>query len=129
MTDDQTPPVGSLGEEAVKLLGALRSWADETATGHGTSDGAGHQASSAASLLAELNEHIATGGQDCKYCPVCQVISLARATSPEVKHHLGVAASSLVQAASALLAGPAQHGRAGDPGVEHIDLSEDWEDD
>ena len=116
-----TPPVGSLGEEAVKLLDALRSWADDAATEHRTGHGA--------RILAEINEHIANGGRDCTYCPVCRLIAAARATSPEVKHHLGAAASSALQAFSALLATSAQPGRTADPGVEHINLFEDWEDD
>jgi len=124
---DETPPVGSLAEEAVKLLDALKSWADETGIvgDADTRTGTGQDAS----ILAQINEHIATGGQDCTYCPICRLIALGRATSPEVRHHLGVAASSALQAASALLATSSHPGRTADPGVEHIDLSDEWEDD
>ena len=51
---DETPPVGSLGEEAVKLLDALKSWADET----GSADATGTRTGQGASILAEINEHI-----------------------------------------------------------------------
>jgi len=122
-----TPPVGSLSEEAVRLLDALKSWAGEA--GVSQHSGGGLSGDPGASLLADINEHIATGGQDCKYCPICQVIGLVRTTSPEVRHHLGIAASSLLQAASALLAAPTPHSRGEDAGVEHIDLSDDWEED
>ena len=60
-------------------------------------------ASGMAAGLRDVNEHIATGGEDCRYCPVCRGIELVRQTSPEVKAHLAVAASSLLQAAAGLL--------------------------
>lgn len=127
MTGDQSPPVGSLGEEAVKLLGALKSWADEAGASQGAGGGVGGDR--AANLWDDLNEHFATGGEDCKYCPLCQLIGLVRTTSPEVRHHLGSAASSLLQAASALLTTPTRQGGREDAGLEHIDLSDEWEED
>ena len=71
-------PVGSLGEEAARLLAALQD-----RTGHG--------------------EHAAADG-DCRYCPLCRAIGVVRATPPEVREHLTAAATSLAQAVSALLA-------------------------
>ena len=125
---DDRPPVGSVGEEAAKLFEALQEWARESGQEHG--DAVGAAATSATGLLGNLNDHIATGGKDCTYCPVCQVISAVRATSPEVKQHLTVAASSLLQAAAGLMATrvPERDGRAGDDPVEHIDLSDDGDD-
>ena len=83
--------------------------------------------------VTDVNEHIATGGEDCRYCPVCQVISAVRGTSPEVRQHLAAAASSLMQAAAGLLATPVpdRAARVGDGSVEKIDLDDDdeWEDD
>lgn len=122
--NDETPLVGSLGEEAVKLLDALKSWAAESGIAGDAETGRGQ----GARILAEINEHIATGDQDCRYCPLCRLIAMARATSPEVRHHLGVAASSLVQAAAGLLETPPQRARTTEPAVEHIDL-DGWEDD
>ncbi|MGZ4436328.1 MAG: hypothetical protein ACXVW6_01725 [Nocardioidaceae bacterium] len=132
MSGDEREPVGSVGEEAAKLLAALQGWAKES--GGEYADAAAAAAAGAAGRLQDVNEHIATGGQDCTYCPVCQAIALVRSTSPEVKEHLATAASSLLQAAAGLLAGagPAgQRARADEPGVEKIDLSDDeaWEDD
>ena len=85
-TGGTPPPVGSVGEEAVKLLQALQEWAKESGQEYGDSVGAA--AAGAGGLLQSVNEHIATGGQDCTYCPVCRMISAVRATSPEVKQHL-----------------------------------------
>ena len=68
---------------------------------------------------------------ECTFCPVCRVISAVRETSPEVRHHLTTAATSLMHAAAGLLAThvpePSKGGRDG--AVEKIDLSDDWEDD
>ena len=121
MTEEDEPQIGPLGDEAVKLLQALQDWARETNGSIDPSRGVG--------LLSDLNEHIATGGQDCQYCPVCQLIAAVRPTSPEVKTHLGVAASSLLQAAAGLLATPSPGRQRDSDSVERIDLDQDWEDD
>lgn len=125
-----TPPVGSVGEEAVKLLQALQEWAKETGQEYGESVGAA--TAGAGGLLHSVSEHIATGGQDCAYCPVCRMIAAVRATSPEVKQHLTAATSSLLQAAAGLMVThvPEPSSRH-EPGMERIDLSDDgeWEDD
>jgi hypothetical protein len=128
---DQSEPVGSVGEEAAKLLGALQEWARESGSDHASA--AVGAATSAASSLGGVNEHIATGGEDCRYCPICQMISAVRGTSPEVKQHLASAATSLMQAFAGVMAThvPDQpHGQK-DSAVEKIDLSDDddWEDD
>lgn len=122
MTDRDEPEVGTLGEEAAKLLLALQEW-----TLGGSVDAA---SSPTGGLLSDLNEHIATGSADCRYCPLCQLIAAVRATSPEVKNHLSVAASSMLQAAAVVLM-PKSHGHRNDSGsVERIDLDVDgWEED
>ena len=35
-----------------------------------------------AHAVHDVNEHIATGSEDCRYCPVCQVIHVVRADQP-----------------------------------------------
>ena len=102
----QEEPVGSVGEEAAKLFGAL------------------------AGALGDVDAHVATGAQECAYCPICRTVHLIRETSPEVRAHLAAAASSLVQAAAGLLAThvPQEH-RDRAAGVERIDLGEDVPDD
>ena len=98
------PEVGSVTEEAVKLLGALSGWAKD----------AGH----------DLDAHLATGAAECTFCPVCRTVHALRELNPEVKAQLATAATSLLNAAAGLLATavPDQHARGG---VEHIDLDDD----
>jgi len=125
---EEPEELGSLAEEAAKLLGALSGLARE----HGAdlSDGLSGLTDRASAAAHDLEQHVATGGEDCLYCPVCRAIHLVRQTSPEVRAHLAVAASSLVQAAAGMLdTGPFQDRRTRDP-VEHIDLDgETWVDD
>ena len=126
----EQPPVGSLGEEAAKLFGALQDWAKDS--GHQYGESVGAAASGTSDFIRNVNEHVATGGKECTYCPVCQVISAVRATSPEVKQHLSTAASSLLQAAAGLLATQVPSaGQRSEAPVERIDLEDDseWEDD
>lgn len=128
--------VGSVGQEAAKLLGVLQEWALES--GGEYAGAAAAAAGGAATSLGSINEHIATGGADCRYCPVCQVIATVRETSPEVKQHLASAATSLLHAAAGVLATsvPDQGRDRRGTSVEKIDLTdnrwaddEGWEDD
>ena len=64
---------------------------------------------------------------------MCQVINVVRDTSPEVKQHLAVAATSFLQAVQGLLATnvpDAERARRTAP-VEKIDLDDDtaWDED
>jgi hypothetical protein len=117
--------VGGWTEEAAKLLGALSGLAREH--GGDLGDGWSRAADRATSAAHDLGEHLATDGPDCTWCPLCRTIAGVRQTSPEVRDHLLVAASSLVQAAAGMLAThPSEERRAGDaPRVEHIDLAGD----
>jgi hypothetical protein len=121
--EDAREAVGTVAEEAAKLFGALSDWAREEGSdlGQGMSGLAGH----AARTVREVDEHLATGAEECTYCPICRGVHLLRRTSPEVRAHLATAASSLMQAAAGLLATavPEQHGTR--TGVEHIDLDDD----
>lgn len=129
--------IGAVGEEAMKLFAAL---ADAARQHSGDAAGAvGDMADHAAAMAREINEHVATDSAECRYCPVCRMVHAVRQTSPEVRSHLMVAASSLVQAAAGLLETlPQQGGSSAAPGdgaargphVERIDLdAEDDEDD
>lgn len=126
--DGPEESVGSVGDEAAKLLGALSDWARDHGSdlGQGLSGLAAHAAESA----RDANAHFATGSEECLYCPVCRTVHAVRQASPEVRSHLAVAAASLMQAAAGILATAVpDEGRAaaarGD-GVEHIDLDEEW---
>jgi hypothetical protein len=125
--------VGSVAEEAAKLIGALSGWAREhgedlsTGLGHGFADAA-HGVSDAAH---NLNDHLATG-DDCTYCPICRGVQFLRTASPEVRAHLATAASSLLQAGAGLVATQVQ--TSGGPerrtsSVQHIDLDRDMDGD
>lgn len=121
--------VGSVADEAAKLLGALTDWArDQGSTaGHGVTDAA----SAASAALHDATAHFATGSAECTYCPICRVVHVVREASPEVRTHLAVAALNLMQAASAVLATtvPAEsRPDARSEEVEKIDLDDDWPD-
>ena len=126
MTDARPDDVGSLGEEAAKLLGVLSGWAREHAAEAG--DGLSGLASHATTSAHDLNDHLATGAAECTVCPLCRAISAVRHVSPEVTAHLTAAANSVVQAAAALLATAPPTPRNTDD-VEHIDLVDDWTED
>lgn len=128
MSDAGREDVGSVGEEAAKLFGVLSDWARTLDAGH-VADDLGERLTAAA---RSVNDHVATGGEDCRYCPVCQAIGVVRSTSPEVRAHLTSAAGSLVQAVAGLLAtqvptdAPRDRPAERDRGpVEHIDLDGD----
>lgn len=121
--------LGSVSEEAIKLFGALSEWARD----HGSDVGSGLSgfAGQAAASAHDINEHIATGSEECTYCPICRTVHFVRQTSPEVRAHLAVAATSLLQAAAGMLAtvvaDDARSGRSKE--VQHIDLDADTVDD
>jgi hypothetical protein len=118
---DGPDPVGSVAEEAAKLLGALSGWAREQ--GDGVSAMAG---GFAGSMTEELHEHLANDSPECAWCPVCRTVAAVRQTSPEVKAHLASAAYSFMLAVSGMMATrtPTRDGR-----VERIDLDGDPTDD
>jgi hypothetical protein len=109
--DDPREQVGSVGEEAARLLGALGEWAKD------------------------VGDHVDTGAAECTYCPVCRTVHVVREASPEVRNHLATAAASLMQAAAGILAATNQGSSRAhqDPSVERIDLdgagSSEWPED
>ena len=110
---DSSDDVGTVGEEAAKLLGALSEWA----RGH----------------VGDIDGHLDTGAPECTYCPICKTVHVLRQASPEVRAQLTSAASSLLQAAAGLMATAVPDDRARG-GVQHIDLddlddSEVWPED
>jgi hypothetical protein len=121
-------PVGSVAEETAKLLGALSGWARTHGSEAGQNLGHG-----LADAWHELDQHVATGSAECRYCPVCRVVHVVRECSPEVRTHLALAGANLMQAAAALLATAAPDGKRRAGGVERIDLDDagdtDWDGD
>lgn len=108
--------VGSLAEEAAKLLGALSGWAQE----HDLDE----VADRASAVGHDLHEHLATGSPECTYCPICQAVRFLRNTSPEVRVHLASAGASLAQALTATL--QAATSAAEQTPVERIPVDDDW---
>ena len=111
-TDDREQ-VGSVAEEAAKLLGALSGWAKEHGDGF-------------SSVAEDLHEHVAGGSSECTWCPLCRAVAAVRQTSPEVRAHLASAASSLMLAVSGMMA---TQPPTGDDRVQRIDLDDDWPED
>jgi hypothetical protein len=137
-------PVGSLGEEAAKLIAALQGWAssrggepsgDATngAAGEADSSGTSGAAHSAANGVGEPARASGVGGHtghdplspECRYCPICQLVRVARQTSPEVREHLTSAVLSLTLAIKGLLEGTERERSHRSEPVEKIDLLED----
>jgi hypothetical protein len=112
MTPPQDDSVGSVGDEAAKLLGALADWAGE------------HLGDTVGDRAREVNEHIATGDAECLYCPICRTVHAVRGASPEVRAQLAGAASTFLQAAAGLLSA-AGHAEPPPSRVEHIDLDDE----
>jgi hypothetical protein len=110
-----TDPFGAAAEEAARLVDALGQWlAARAATRPGGPVDLGY-----------LDAHIATGAAECKLCPLCQVISLLRTSSPELAHRLDEAMEALLALARVALDG-VERSRADKPadsGFETIDIS------
>jgi hypothetical protein len=100
-------PVGSLAEEAAKLVSALSSM-----------QSGGHE---------DAHEGHDPLAPECRYCPLCALGRAARSMTPDVREHLASAASSLIMAARSLVddAVAKAEARSAEPPVEKIDLAED----
>ncbi len=96
------PGLGTAAEEAARLFEALQDWARRTGAG--------------------ASEHIATGSAECQLCPLCQLLSLARAAQPEVFAHLSDASASLLSAVRAAMDAHERDWAARRGTVEHIDI-------
>lgn len=97
-----TSQPGPLGVEAARLVEALAQWAR---TG-----------------ITDLP--LATDSAECRVCPLCQLLSVARQTRPETFAHLSDAASSFVAALRTVVDTHAAHQGADRGGVERIDLDD-----
>jgi hypothetical protein len=105
-------PVGTLVEEAAKLLAALQLRVGDPTGERGEGDDPGQPGGQHAYDPAE-----------CEWCPVCRLVRTARATSPEVRAHLSQAVVSLALAVKGLLDDP-MTARSETP-LEKIDLTEE----
>lgn len=108
--------VGSVSEEAAKLLAALQGWTKEHVTDYSRTAG-GLGAS-----------HIADGSAACKICPLCQLIAFVRGINPESLEQLTHAAGSMLSALTGLVdAAQRSDSRRGAP-VQKIHLADDPQD-
>ncbi len=93
-------PVGTLAEEAAKLLAVFQARA------------------------SGADDHVDDAGDLCDGCPLCRLRTAVRAVSPEVRQHLSEAATSVVLAMKGLLDDPGAANRRAAP-FEKIDLTEE----
>jgi len=107
---------GDVLDEAAKLFDALRRKIGEVgegalgafggggeSAGGGDSGGGGRGAGSKDddvwSRATAEDPHIATGAPECRNCPICRAIALARESGPGVRTHVSQAGQSLFAAA------------------------------
>jgi hypothetical protein len=114
--DGAQEPVGSVGEEAAKLLAALQVWLGE------------HVGDRSQPSSGLGSAYISDGSAACRVCPVCQLIAFVRGINPESMEQLTHAAGSMLQALSGLVdAAHSPDARRGEP-VQKINLSDDEDD-
>lgn len=130
--------IGSLSEEAAKLLAVLQGWATDSGRATDKAADSGIPPAEDASPYRSARD-TESGNTDqghrahdplapeCRWCPLCRLVRAAQATSPEVREHLTNAATSFGLAVEALLETPPE--RRGKPDrdipVENDDLAED----
>jgi hypothetical protein len=140
-----TEPVGTLAEEAAKLVAVMQSWASDHTRRDGADTGVGddtrrapggnepgHTVGDPDSTGSEENaqdrnpfgDHEHATAAECRWCPLCQSVRLAKAATPEVRDHLASAAVSLALAFKGLMEGFEPPSDRSEP-VEKIDLDLD----
>lgn len=119
MTERET--AGTLAEEAAKLLATLHGWVGDPAAADASPDDEPPFDDDEARRDEQGSEAVAP---ECRWCPVCQLMRVAKATSPDVREHLSQAAVSLALALQGLLDGSPAPDRRATP-LEKIDLTED----
>jgi hypothetical protein len=116
--------VGTLAEEAAKLISALSSMSFSEREGDGTGADTGHDTGRDTRRHDRHDDDHDPLSPECRYCPICSLGRAARSVTPEVREHLASAAMSLVLALKGFLDEAASEAAA-DPAVEKIDLAED----
>jgi hypothetical protein len=121
-------PVGTLAEEAAKLFAVLHGWLGDEGGDHESrpSSQQGSDSNPGGCRHDPVEERLRTepAAAECRWCPLCQLARMARATSPDVREHLTQAATSLALAVKGLLEDPAETARRSTP-LEKIDLTEE----
>ncbi|MDX6264897.1 MAG: hypothetical protein QOH84_6585 [Kribbellaceae bacterium] len=97
-------PVGSVAEEAAKLFAVLQQAARH--------DQEAPKAEKEEPAPAEHQHGTArSGGPECQWCPVCQLIAKVRTTSPETIEQLSTAAAGVLGSLRSLLEAAADAAR------------------
>jgi len=93
---------GTLGEEARRLAEAFSDWSHDHTVGLGAAAGT---------------------SEECRYCPLCQLIAVVRGQRPEVSARLIESGAAFLEALRSLVTPPAD-GAAEEPRprVQHIDV-------
>jgi len=105
----------------------------------GAEDGTGSLAEEAAALFTAIAEQASrhgdhfdpatAGGDNCRWCPLCQAIGVVRGTSPEVRELLVTSAGTLLLALRELVEqvarGPGDGATGSGTGTERIAVSDD----
>ncbi|MGI5168685.1 hypothetical protein ACQEU3_30490 [Spirillospora sp. CA-253888] len=92
-----TEQPGDVLDEAAKLFDVLRRRVTgDAGGGSGRSGGADDDVWSRA---VAGDPHIATGAPECRNCPICRAVALARESGPDVGRHVREAGRSLMAAA------------------------------
>lgn len=78
--------LGTAAHEASRFVDALGEWLSA------------HAAEGGPTWTHSGDEPIANGAPECRLCPICRLIAVARTTSPEVVAHLDEALRSLAAA-------------------------------
>jgi hypothetical protein len=100
VADDERPAVGTVAEEAARLLDALGGWAASGRTGYAAEPGEESQPRpGAAEHAGRCDSCGAENGMGqavtCQLCPVCQGIGLLRSVRPETVDRLADLAGAL----------------------------------
>ena len=104
MADQERPPVGSVAEEAARLLDAVQGWAGSHGYAGGPEPGesAPHDDPPDDTAAGAAHRCPTCGAQDgagqavvCQLCPVCQGIGLLRSVRPETVDRLADLAGAL----------------------------------
>jgi hypothetical protein len=100
-------PVGSVAEEAAKLFAVLQQAA------HQHEPRAEEPPAAEEQDKAEEHDHgtARSGGPECLWCPVCQLIAKVRNTSPETIEQLSTAAAGVLGSVRSLLEAAAEAAR------------------
>jgi Family of unknown function (DUF5304) len=116
--------LGSIADEAAKLVEAVQNWAR----------GVGAESGSAAGPLAEFLAAGAGGSPSCRFCPVCQLVSTVREVRPETVQDLLEVGTSLLASMRTLIerqerewssrpAAPVQHIDIDEPDIDEPDIN------